>query len=576
MKSRWFAYALLLSVLCVFSCKGDGGGPTFLEVVSFAPADGRDDVQVDIQIGVRVSERIDPSTLTNETFVLTGPGGAVVPSTVRVLDEADADPSGMGTGALLIPDDSLDVITEYTVTVKTGLLSTSGKSLEEDFDWSFMTLDAAWGEAEWIEPAGVGNSLGQDIAVDEELSAIAVWTLEDEVGGTIFANRYTRVDLWGEEPEPISDAAGNAANPKLAVDAAGNAFAVWERSTSVADQNIWANRYDVEAGSWGDAALLQDGQARARTPSVAADPSGNAIAVWVEFDDAMNQEVIRAIRYEPGTGWGNAETIGSPEFTVSMTDVGMDDQGRGIAVWNPLAGGVGGRVLKANRYTPGVGWLDVAEVEEVKSDVMTSADGFRLDVGANGDAFVIWVQNEPAAGDRNDIHAARFSGGNWSDPVNPPRIDNHDADDKTTPDIAVDGTGVAYAVWSQAGDADGFENIWVAEYTPGPAVWGDPVFIEPPNEDPNEDGNATTPRVDVNRAGNVFVVWRQVWDQAPSIWSNRRDPGTSWNAANAERIEDFPAAASRPIIAVDEARHAHALWQHNAENTLNMRTNRFE
>jgi len=266
---------------------------------------------------------------------------------------------------------------------------------------------------------------------------------------------------------------------------------------------------------------------------------------------------------------------------VSGTDVGIDDQGNAIAVWNPLAGGVGGQVLRANRYTPGEGWLDLAEVEDVKADDTTKADGFRLDVGANGDAFVIWDQSsdiEP----RNDIWAARFSGGAWEAPE---RLDDSDFGPKSTPDIAVDGTSdgtsTGYAVWSQE-DEDlsqpqgKIQNIYVAEYPPGSTTWGDPVLIEPPNEEPDDDGDATFPRVDVNRAGNVFVVWGQIEDSWPSIWSNRRDPVTSWVPANAEPIEGFPEAANAPIIAVDEARHAHALWRHNAENTLNTRTNRFE
>lgn len=574
MKSRWFAYSLLLSLLCVFGCKDDsqggGGGDTFLEIVSFTPAADRDDVQVEVEIGLRVSERIDPSTLKRETFFLTGPDGALVPSTVILLEEGD--PSGNGTGTLLTPDAPLYVLSEYTVTVTTGLMSTSGTSLEEDFEWSFTTLDAAWGEAEWIEPLGTGNSEEQQLAVDGELNAMAVWTLEDAAGAAIYANRYTRVDLWGEVPEPISDAAGDAANPKLAADGAGNAFAVWER-TSGPDKNIWANRYDVEAGSWGDAALLQNGDVtRAKLPSVAADPSGNAIAVWVQVDE-VGRDVVRAVRYEAGTGWGNAVTIGLPEFTVSVTDVGMDDTGGAIAVWNPQAG-VGGRILRANRYTPGMGWLDVANVEDVKSDDTTKADGFRLDVGANGDAFVIWLQNAPSEGDREDIYASHFSGDAWV----PERIDGYDAGDKRTPDIAVDGMGRAYAVWLQNEEFEGddrIDNVWLAEYAQG-SGWANPVLIEPPSEDPSDDGDATAPRVDVNRAGNVFVVWGQIWGSWPSIWSNRRDPNTSWVPANAELIEDFAEAANRPIIAVDEARHAHALWRHKAEDTLNMRTNRFE
>jgi hypothetical protein len=254
----------------------------------------------------------------------------------------------------------------------------------------------------------------------------------------------------------------------------------------------------------------------------------------------------------------------------------VDDQGRAIAVWNPLAGGVGGRVLQANRYTPNEGWLEPVDVEDVKSDDTTTADGFRLDVGPNGDAFVIWEQSSETE-PRDDIWTARFAGGVWEAPE---RIDDYDADEKSSPDIALDGTGNGYAVWSQTdedlsqNDGD-IQNIWVAEFTPG-ARWDNPILIEPKNENPDDDGDATTPRIDVNRDGNVFVVWGQVWDQWPSIWSNRRDPDTSWNADNAERIEDFPSAANQPIVAVDEARHAHSLWRHSEGNTRSTRTNRFE
>jgi hypothetical protein len=244
----------------------------------------------------------------------------------------------------------------------------------------------------------------------------------------------------------------------------------------------------------------------------------------------------------------------------------MDDQGNAIAVWDPPAGpaGEGGRVLRANRYTPGSDW---GEAVPIKS---TSANDFRLDVGANGDAFVIWVQdNGDEIEPRDDIWAARFSEGTWSDPE---RIDRHDAGDKTAPDVAVDGAGIAYAVWSQA-DPD-FDNIWAAQYNPGSDSWGAPERIEPPTEDPTDNENATVPRIDVNRAGNAFVVWRQNWDQQPSTWSNRLDPGTTWMTA--ERIEDIPETAFLPTIAVDEARHAHALWLHSNSSGIKVRTNRFE
>jgi hypothetical protein len=132
--------------------------------------------------------------------------------------------------------------------------------------------------------------------------------------------------------------------------------------------------------------------------------------------------------------------------------------------------------------------------------------------------------------------------------------------------------GVAHAVWSQA-DSD-FENIWASQYTPN-SGWGSPELIETANPDPNEDGDATSPRLGINAAGNAFVVWRQIWDDWGSIWSNRLDPGTGWMTP--ERIEDEARAARLPQVAVDDNRHAHAVWLHSIDIGIDwVRTNRFE
>ena len=110
MKCQWLAYMLLGSVSFCVACKGDGSsgsGTSFLEVVETSPENGREDVPVELRIAVRVSEVIDPATLTNQTFFLTDEDGAVVPSTVNVLDEPNAAPSELGTAALLEPDEPL-------------------------------------------------------------------------------------------------------------------------------------------------------------------------------------------------------------------------------------------------------------------------------------------------------------------------------------------------------------------------------------------------------------------------------------------------------------------------------------
>jgi hypothetical protein len=205
----------------------------------------------------------------------------------------------------------------------------------------------------------------------------------------------------------------------------------------------------------------------------------------------------------------------------------------------------------------------------IKDTTDTRVRDQRLAVGANGEAFVIWVQND---GTRDDIWGVRYTpGSDWADPE---RIDAYPDGGKDQPDVAVDGMGVAHAVWSQA-DPD-FENIWAAQYTPS-SGWGTPVLIEPDNDDPTEDGPARFPRVGVNPAGNTFVVWLQISDSWGSIWSNRIDPGEAWDPTRTQLIEDDDRAAKLPKIAVDQNRHAHAIWLHSIAPTVDwVRTNRFE
>jgi hypothetical protein len=551
---------LFASVSFGYGCKGDSGGDggNFIQVIETAPVDEQPEVPIETRIGFRINASIDPASLTTGTFFLTDGDGTIVPSSVVVGDEADT--------AELIPDQPLSVITDFSATVTTGLLSTSGATLEEDFEWDFRTLDSEWGASEWLEEVGTGISDQQEIVVDGQSNALAVWEYTEATRSGIWANRYTRVELWGQ-PELISSG-DTATTPQVAADDAGNGFAVWAQSEASATTNIWTNRYVVDQG-WGTPELLQNGEVSpARIPSIAADPAGNAIAIWVQQDlVASATEVVWVRRFEPGTGWGAAGSIDEMPSGLAgtRTALGMDRNGNAIAVWAR-----GRFVLWANRYTVGSGW---GTAELIKDDPNTEVSNQRLAVGANGEAFVIWVQADDT---RDNIWGVRYApGSDWGDPE---RIDDYGDGDKKQPDVAVDGTGVAHAVWSQADQKlnPDFENIYANQYTPN-SGWGTPELIEPPNEDPTEDEPATSPRVGVNAAGNTFVVWRQNWEGWGSIWSNRIDPGQDWDQTRTQLIETEGDPGRAPKIAVDENRHAHAVWLHGVGNQINwVRTNRFE
>ena len=69
-----------------------------------------------------------------------------------------------------------------------------------------------------------------------------MWAQFDGTRNNIWANRYTAGTGWGTAALIETNNAGSADSPQVAINANGNALAVWRQSDGTRD-NIWANRY---------------------------------------------------------------------------------------------------------------------------------------------------------------------------------------------------------------------------------------------------------------------------------------------------------------------------------------------
>lgn len=112
---------------------------------------------------------------------------------------------------------------------------------------------------------------------------------------------YTKAVGWGL-PEPYVDAACPCAAPVVAMDANGNAVAVWSE-----DNDVLATRYDVGSG-WSQATVIDNYSGDAYASDIAIDADGNATAVWFQHV-TLNRTAIFANRYSVGQGWGSAQRI---------------------------------------------------------------------------------------------------------------------------------------------------------------------------------------------------------------------------------------------------------------------------
>lgn len=367
----------------------------------------------------------------------------------------------------------------------------------------------SWGTAVLIETNNSGNALNPQIAIDASGNAIAVWQQFDVPRYNIWANRYTAGVGWGTAALIETDDLGEAIRPQIAFDPSGNALAVWQHSDGIL-YNIYANRYTAGAG-WGTAAPIDGaGNGIASFPQIAIDASGNAIAVWQQVFSASRFDIV-ACFYTSGADWGTPATIESNNAGSAFTpQIAFDAGGNAIAVWQQ-SDGTPRTDIWANRYTAGApGSWGIATLIETSNlgsalspqiafdtsgnaiAVWQQSDGVRDNIWArrysagwgattlietsnlgnagspqividtsatpsNGDALVVWHQSDGA---RFNIWSNRFSSGAWDTAG---QIETNNAGSALFPQIAISpGTGNAIAVWSQSNGSR--EDIWANHY----------------------------------------------------------------------------------------------------------------
>ena len=190
-------------------------------------------------------------------------------------------------------------------------------------------FDEGWGDAELVE-TGLGDAYDPQVAVDSAGNAVAVWIqnqYEDSDNNTVYSNRYVVGMGWGDD-HIIGTSAGATIRPQVAVDGSGNALAVWSAGGS-----IYSNRY-VVGTDWGTPELLETADASAFHPHVAIERSGNAIAVWTQYTNYSVNVSVYSNRYIVGTGWGDAELVGGDHPGDSASpQVAVDDSGNAMVVW---------------------------------------------------------------------------------------------------------------------------------------------------------------------------------------------------------------------------------------------------
>jgi len=518
-----------------------------LTLTSSTPATSATDVLRGTGPVLSFSTSLDPATLTTSAVALKSAAGNVaitVSTSGNKLSVVSADP--------LLP------LTAYTLTVGSGAVrGTAGEQLANPITVTFTTRDQSWQTAKLINSPGMvdarnpqvamdahGNALvvseqGQtlgaqhriqsirqrtsgnfgngaaidsgagnnswdaQIAMDASGNALAVWTFNDGFRVDIWSNRYIPGGGWGTAASiEAGTPAGDASSAHLAVNAHGYAVAVWLRGVT-GPRQVWVNRYDPSSG-WATAAAIPGAQAvLGSEPHVAVDANNNAFVVWQQTNGSHVDIMSRL--YVFGTGWDAVRPVDTSNTgTASVPQVAFDSDGNALATWVQRDGS--SFRIRSNRYSPGNGW-GIAEMIEAQN--IGTAVGPQIAMDASGNAIAVWEQN---TGTGNfAIWSNRYTVGSGWGAAAPIETDPYDA---SSPQIAMDASGNAIAVWSEEESSLSFRT-WSSRYTSA-GGWSPSARIQ------TDSISSLNPRLAVNPSGDAVVVWEQVISlDVHEVWSNQ-------------------------------------------------------
>lgn len=409
--------------------------------------------------------------------------------------------AGGGTAVVTVPDGPSSL--RVNVTAVEGNIGR--------YTVDIVKLDSPeWGPA---EPLATIPSVGHQIAIDADGDAVAIWERSTPLRALTAAQLNS--DVWEAPEELESDAGGTLFSPRIAMAPNGDAVAVWTRHDGIAI-SVFATR--LTAGVWGTAEPLETHNlGHALSPEIAMADNGDAVVIWEQVD-APAAENIYANRLVGGV-WQGPELLSPVGFSEEPT-LAVAANGDAVALFNHDGASEDHYAPYANRLVSGA-WAGPERLQFTSVD----AGDLRIALAPNGDGLATWAEGTVT-------RTKRLVSGQWIFPggtvANPGRALN--------PRLAVDGNGDAMLVFSQDG------GVYANHLPAAIGGWLGPERIDLANSGPS----SFTYELVVDGNGNALATWRQLVSIDPvpryAIYANRQVSGV-WGAA--EKVELDPTANER-------------------------------
>lgn len=317
----------------------------------------------------------------------------------------------------------------------------------------------------------------------------AVLAADCETGAAIRAATRTVNGTWSALSTEIPGS-GSGHEPRVGIDDAGNAIAVWAGGGSTVQ-----SAYKLVAGGWTSGGQVSTVGKVALEPNVAMSPAGYAHAIWREKREEFGGDPVIEVKTSRKLGaaaWtAPSRLTNAPSPTAPVAEgepqIAINDGGERMMAW--LLAGT--HLSMSERAS----FADLGGVEPAKSILEATADVERprIALDGNGLGVATWRSFASAEGPRVKAATTSSLGGSWSSPATLAGLG--EAVGSTEPDVAAAPGGAATVVWR-----DGVNVKAASRPAAGAFAAGVPISSA------TQTGFGE-PRVTMDTAGNTIAAW---------------------------------------------------------------------
>jgi hypothetical protein len=253
-----------------------------------------------------------------------------------------------------------------------------------------------------IDNVGGTQAFAPRLAVDEAGGAVALFRDEN-------ANHAAYRPPGGtfSDPDPISGEGGNPGRGNIASSPNGDTIAVWERKFGPPVLTFAAFR--PAGGVFDEEEVISEPDAFTERPDIAMNAAGDAVAVWLH--DTGSEWVVKAATRPAGGSFSPGTTVSELGSDARAPSVSLDDAGNTVVAWDQPDADATRRVHAATR-APGGTFSDPVLLSADGEEATAPS----LAAGAAGQAVVVWARGTGGT-TRNAQAVVRGPTGGFSDVI---------------------------------------------------------------------------------------------------------------------------------------------------------------